>query len=300
MRVPVRGKDEAMRFRSGAKLDPSQVTDVRGRSVGAPVLAGGGGLGVIGLVVFVLYTILSNGNGGLGSLGNLDGQAISTGAPSTLGQDCQTGADANNRQDCRIVADVNSIQAYWSRTLNGYTPAKTVFYTDAVQTGCGYASSQVGPFYCPRDKQVYIDLGFFDELQSRFGAEGGPFAEAYVLAHEYGHHVQDLQGTLGRAQEGSGPEGGSVRTELQADCLAGVWASHAVEGGLITDVTQADIRQGLDAAGAVGDDRIQEKAQGRVDPESFTHGTSEQRRRWFSKGYETGKSGQCDTFTGSI
>ena len=169
-----------------------------------------------------------------------------------------------------------------------------------MQTGCGYASSQVGPFYCPADKQVYIDLGFFDELQSRFGAEGGPFAEAYVLAHEYGHHIQDLLGTLKRAQQGSGPEGGSVRTELQADCYAGVWANHAVETGLIESLTQADINSGIDAAGAVGDDRIQERTQGQVNPETWTHGSSEQRRRWFSKGYETGQPSQCNTFAGSI
>jgi len=289
-----------MRFRRDANLDPSQVSDMRGRGMGAPVLAGGGGIGVVALVIFVLYTVLSGGNGDLGALGSLDGQSVSTGPPSTLNQDCRTGEDANKRQDCRIVADVNSIQAYWSRTVQGYTPAQTVFYTDAVRTGCGAASSQVGPFYCPVDKHVYIDLGFFDELQSRFGAEGGPFAEAYVLAHEYGHHVQDLLGTLDRAQKGSGPEGGSVRTELQADCYAGVWANHAVETGLIEQLTQADINSGIDAAGAVGDDRIQERTQGQVDRESWTHGSSEQRRRWFSKGYETGNARQCDTFTGSI
>ncbi len=289
-----------MRFRSGAKLDPSQVTDVRGRGgMGGPVLAGGGGLGVVGLVIFVLYMVLSGGSGA-GGLGSLDGQSVSTGAPSTLGQDCQTGADANERQDCRIVADVNSVQAYWKTAVRGYTPAKTVFYTDSVQTGCGAASSQVGPFYCPADKQVYIDLGFFDELQSRFGAQGGPFAEAYVLAHEYGHHIQDLLGTLKRAQQGSGPEGGSVRTELQADCYAGVWANHAVETGLIESLTQADINSGIDAAGAVGDDRIQERTQGQVNPETWTHGSSEQRRRWFSKGYRTGQPSECNTFAGSI
>ena len=291
-----------MRFRRGARLDTDQVSDVRGRSTpGAGGLAvGGGGLGVAALVIYLIVSALAGG-GGLGSLGSLEGQQISTGPGNQeLRENCQTGQDANERQDCRIVADINSIQDYWGGALQGYQPATTVFFTDQVQTGCGFASAQVGPFYCPNDKHVYIDLGFFDELQSRFGAEGGPFAEAYVLAHEYGHHVQDLQGTLARAQEGSGPEGGSVRTELQADCLAGVWASHAVEGGLITELTQDDINSGIDAAGAVGDDRIQEKAQGRVDPESWTHGSSEQRRRWFSKGYETGKASQCDTFTGSI
>ena len=289
-----------MRFRPGAKLDPSQVTDVRGRRLGGPVIAGGGGIGVVGLIVFVLYSVLSGGGGGLGPLGSLDGQSVSTGPPSSLGQDCQTGADANTRQDCRIVADVNSVQKYWSGAVKGYTTSKTVFFTDSVQTGCGAASSQVGPFYCPADKRIYIDLGFFAQLESRFGAQGGPFAEAYVIAHEYGHHVQDLLGTLGRAQQGSGPEGGSVRTELQADCYAGVWANHAVETGLIEDLTQADINAGIDAAGAVGDDRIQERTQGQVNPETWTHGSSEQRRRWFSKGYESGRPGNCDTFTGSI
>ena len=297
-----------MRFRRGAQLDTSQVEDVRGGGRSTPgaggLAVGGGGVGVAVLVVYLLLQVLGGG-GGLGSLEGLQDEQISTGPGSAeLRQNCQTGQDANERQDCRIVADINSIQAYWTTAFTQaggqYQPATTVFFTDQVQTGCGVASSQVGPFYCPQDKHVYIDLGFFDELQSRFGAEGGPFAEAYVLAHEYGHHVQDLQGTLARAQEGSGPEGGSVRTELQADCLAGVWANHAVEGGLITDLTQADINSGIDAAGAVGDDRIQEKAQGRVDPESWTHGSSEQRRRWFSKGYETGKAAQCDTFTGSI
>jgi predicted metalloprotease len=296
-----------MRFRRGARLDTSQVEDVRGsRRPGTGGLAvGGGGIGVAALVVYLLINVLAGGGGGLGSLGSLEGEQISTGPGSAeLRQNCQTGEDANERQDCRIVADVNSIQAYWTGAFQQsgrqYTPATTVFFTDAVQTGCGNATSQVGPFYCPADKHVYIDLGFFDELQSRFGAEGGPFAEAYVLAHEYGHHVQDLLGTLARAQEGSGPEGGSVRTELQADCLAGVWANHAVEGGLITELTQADINSGIDAAGAVGDDRIQERTQGQVDPESWTHGSSEQRRRWFSRGYETGNAARCDTFTGSI
>jgi len=264
------------------------------------MIAGGGGIGIVGLIVFVLYTVLGGGSGGLGPLGNLDGQSVSTGAPSSLGQDCLTGQDANQRQDCRIVADVNSIQKYWAGTVANYTLARTVFFTDSVETGCGSASSQVGPFYCPRDRRVYIDLGFFDELQSRFGAQGGPFAEAYVLAHEYGHHVQDVLGTLDRAQQGSGSEGGSVRTELQADCFAGVWANHAVETGLIESLTQADINSGIDAAGAVGDDRIQERAQGQVNPETWTHGSSEQRRRWFSKGYETGRPTRCDTFTGSI
>jgi len=170
-----------------------------------------------------------------------------------------------------------------------------------VQTGCGFADSQVGPFYCPRDQLVYIDLGFFDELQSRFGVGNAPFTQAYVIAHEYGHHVQNLLGVLDRIQgDSQGPESLAVRSELQADCYAGVWAANAVETRLIEELTQADINAGLDAASAIGDDRIQERTQGQVNPESWTHGSSEQRRRWFSRGYEEGRPAVCDTFSGSI
>src|SRR5215210_531528 len=261
-----------MRFRSGARLDTGQVTDVRGRRMGGGGLAvGGGGLGIVGVVVYLLFALLSGG-GGLGQLAPLEDQAVGRGdTPSDISQECRTGADANERQDCRIVAVVNSVQEFWNGVFTDsgekYPYADTVFFTDQVQTGCGVASSQVGPFYCPRDQQVYIDLGFFDEMQSRFGAGGGPFAQAYVIAHEYGHHVQNQLGVLERiGNDRQGPESRAVRSELQADCYAGVWAANAVETGLIEELTQADINEGLDTASAIGDDRIQEQAQGQVNP----------------------------------
>jgi uncharacterized protein len=296
-----------MRFRRGARLDPSQVRDVRGRRAGMPgggMAIGGGGVGAV--VLLLLYLVLGGGlgGGGGGPLANLEDQTV---APSSdLAQECRTGQDANEREDCRIVAVVNSLQRYWDgvfeRSGERYQLAQTTFFTDSVDTGCGFASSQVGPFYCPADQNVYIDLGFFDDLQERFGAQGGDFAEAYVLAHEYGHHVQNLTGVLERVRRGrnSGPESEAVRSELQADCFAGVWAANAVETGLIEQLTQQDINEGLDAAAAIGDDRIQERTQGQVNPEQWTHGSSEQRRRWFSTGYERGNPAACDTFAGSI
>jgi uncharacterized protein len=294
-----------MRFRRGATLDTGQVTDARGRGGAGGLALGGGGLGIIGLVAYLLISLLSGG-GGLGQLGPLDNASVGRGdTPSSISQDCKTGADANQRDDCRIVGVVNSVQKFWNGVFTAsneqYQYADTVFFTGSIQTGCGYASSAVGPFYCPADHLVYIDLGFFDDVKSQLGVEVTPFVQAYVLAHEYGHHVQDQLGVLDAIRgDTRGPESKSVRSELQADCYAGVWANHAVETGLIEQLTQADINSGLAAAAAIGDDRIQEKTQGQVNPETWTHGSSTQRRRWFSRGYETGKPAACNTFAGSI
>jgi uncharacterized protein len=296
-----------VRFRRNAPLDPGQVTDARGRRVGPGGIAvGGGGLGLVGLVIYVLIALLSNGGGGLGQLEPLDSQQIGQGdTPSEIKTACKRGQDANERQDCRIVAVVNSVQKFWDgvfeRSNRRYQFANTFFFTGQVDTACGTADSQVGPFYCPRDKLVYIDLGFFDELQSRFGVGSATFTQAYVIAHEYGHHVQNQLGVLDNISgDRQGPESLSVRSELQADCYAGVWAAHAVETGIVEQLTQADVNDGLDAAAAIGDDRIQQTTQGQVNPETWTHGSSEQRRRWFSQGYEQGRPAVCDTFSGSI
>jgi predicted metalloprotease len=299
-----------MRYRRNVDLDPSEIEDRRGQGpmLGLPgggLTVGGGGLGLVGLVIYLLVNALAGGGGLGGALGNLDGSTVAQGPPSqVLGQECQTGAQANTREDCRIVADVNSVQRYWQKRFaaNGrtYTIAKTVFFTGSTDTGCGPASTDVGPFYCPLDKHVYIDLGFFDELRTRFGAQGGPFAQAYVLAHEYGHHVQDLLGILGQGSSQQGPQGRSVRTELQADCFAGVWAHHATQTGYIVDLTQADIADALNAAAAVGDDRIQSETQGQVNPETWTHGSSAERQHWFTVGYRTGQPAACNTFKGGI
>ena len=172
-----------------------------------------------------------------------------------------------------------------------------MFFTAGCRPGAGSPARTSGPFYCPLDRQIYIDLGFYDDLRTKFGAQGGPFAEAYVIAHEYGHHVENLLGYLERGRDGqTGPQSGAVRVELMADCLAGLWAGDALETGFIEELTEADIRDGLDAAAAVGDDRIQEAVQGQVNPESFTHGSAEQRQKWFTTGFEATNLQACDTF----
>ena len=303
-----------MRYSEGADLDPSGVQDRRGGGMGGGrgLAVGGGGLGLVGVVVLVLFQLLGGGGGGGtgAALSQLGGQLGGLGEGQTadntqLEQTCRTGADANESVDCAVVADIESIQDYWSGVLGAdYQPTDTVFFNGSVQTSCGGATSGSGPFYCPADQLVYIDLTFFDSLRQEFGAQGGLFVNAYVIAHEYGHHVQNVLGINQQVTPGeTGPASGTVRLELQADCFAGAWANHAEtvpdESGqpLIAEITQDDIDRALDAAGRIGDDFIQrELGGGTVDQDAFTHGSSEQRQRWFTTGYQTGDPAQCDTF----
>jgi predicted metalloprotease len=295
-----------MSFDPDAQLDPSQVEDVGRRGVGGRgVAVGGGGLGLAGLIVYLVISALSGGTSG--NLGDLANQSIGPGATptGTTLSECRTGADANRSQACRAIGYVNSVQAYWRTAFTAmqrtYTPAVTVFFQDQLNTACGPATTSTGPFYCPVDRHVYIDLGFFQELHDRFGATAGSFAQGYVIAHEYGHHVQDLLGILDRVEnDRQGPQSASVRLELQADCLAGVWAKHAVETGYLLPLTRANLDDALNAAASVGDDRIQARTSGSVHREAWTHGSAAQRQHWFIRGYNAGSRQGCDTWKGSL
>jgi predicted metalloprotease len=266
------------------------VDDRRGRSVGG-IAAGGGGIAVI---VAILFAVLGGGGGGgsgLPDIGEILGQLN---APASGGEDVVEGTSgaADDELEDFMRAVMNDIQAEWEAQFRAdgrtYEPTTLVLFSGAVDTGCGRATAAVGPFYCPPDRLAYIDFDFFTELRSRFGAPGD-FAQAYVIAHEVGHHVQNL---LGATVGGRSSNEDSVRIELQADCYAGVWAHSVFAEG---DLEPGDVEEGLDAAAAVGDDRIQEQAGVDVNPETWTHGSSEQRVEWFDVGYDSGDPDACDT-----
>jgi predicted metalloprotease len=292
-----------MSFNEGASLDTSQVT---GGGRGGAIIGGGAG----GIVLLILSLIFGQNLTG-GSTSPFDTTQLQPGGDVTTADfsHCKTGADANRDDTCRIIGTVNSVQDYWTDALPAdvqrqYQQAKTVIYSGSTQSACGTASNATGPFYCPSDQRVYIDASFFDELTSKFGADGGALAQEYVVAHEYGHHVENLLGILAKGQDGqTGPLSGGVRIELMADCMAGVWAKHAsttkdAEGNtLLRPLTEDDIKSALSAAAAVGDDHIQQSSTGRVNQESWTHGSSESRQRWFLAGYNSGTVNQCDTFS---
>ncbi len=312
-----------MRFNPRARLDTSRVRDAgrggRGGGVGGGIgpvripLPGGvrAGGGITGLIIAILFIVLARCAGvditgdSTSSLGGYDTSQMA-GSNSGRYDVCKTGADIGAHPVCEYVAVENSLRDYWGDTrLPGaqFAPATVETFSGAVSTGCGRASAEVGPFYCPPDEQIYLDTTFFrDVLERQLGGPKGQFVIAYVIAHEYGHHIQNLLGTMGRVKTQQGPHSDSVKLELQADCYAGMWAKAAettedANGEvLIQDITDSDIQEGIAAAQAVGDDRIQQRTGGSVDPDAWTHGSAADRVKWFTTGYEQGSLDGCDTF----
>jgi predicted metalloprotease len=314
--VPDRFSEDEMELNENADIDTSQIEDQRGSGGGGggggfgglPIPIGGGG--VIGIVIFLVIAAASAFFG----VNKLGGNSSSnSGNNSTINQECSsTNTEKLKQLDCRNALYVNSIQAFWATAEpkffdKTYQKAPTVFFSNRVSTGCGAASSGTGPFYCPSDNKVYIDLTFYQQLAGQLGAPG-EFAQPYVLAHEYGHHIQDLVGTeakMLKLQQGASATQKnllSVKLELQADCYAGVWAKGATgtttaKGKKIfKSLTADDIQQGIETAGKIGDDTLQKQAGQQINPAEFTHGTSADRQKWFSRGYNSGTPANCDTF----
>jgi hypothetical protein len=288
-----------MTFNEGMRIDTSRTTTGGGGGRGIAV---GGGIGGLAIVLLALFLGVDPGT----VMPQQPMGSAQQGQTYDLSK-CRTGADANRYDECRVVATGNSVDGVWEQQLRGYRPPTMKLFKGSVQTGCGPATSDVGPFYCPADKTAYFDTDFFKVLEDQFGSSGGPLAQEYVVAHEYGHHVQNLLGDLSKAQQGvQGSQGNGVRSELQADCYAGIWAHYASttkqEGTgvpFLQPLSDKDIADALSAASSVGDDRIQAETTGRVNPEKWTHGSSEQRQRWFTVGYQTGDPRQCNTFQAS-
>jgi predicted metalloprotease len=287
-----------VRWERGAS---GNVEDRRSRPGGRAALPVGGGL--VGIVVTVLVLLLSGG-GGYGVNSPFEQFPAQT-QPATGNARMDDAPSAESELVDFVSFVIGDLQKFWAgefeKAGRPFQATQLVLFRQATETGCGTGSSQTGPFYCPLDQQVYIDLGFFRELAQRFQAPGD-FAQAYVLAHEYGHHVQTITGISQQVEQATqeNPEqrnGLSVRVELQADCLAGVWAHSTFERGLLEE---GDLEEGLTAAASVGDDRIQAETTGRISPETFTHGTAEQRASWFKRGFDEGDASACDTFTQDI
>jgi uncharacterized protein len=287
------------------RVDSPDVIDRRGAGGGRsglpiPLGRAGGGLGLIGILVVLAVQLLGGGGGGAAfdvPSGFDEGTRAPGGGAIPASQDPDR--DLKDFSAYVFTTAQRTWQDVFRRAGEPYRRAKLVLYGGAVDTGCGSASSAVGPFYCPADERVYLDLSFEREMKRSLGA-GGDFAWAYVIAHELGHHVQKLTGTsdeVRRQQQADRSKTNplSVRVELQADCYAGVWASTVYKRG---DLQEGDLDEAFTAAEAVGDDRLQRRAQGTIDPDSFTHGTSEQRKRWFRTGYDKAEPGACDTFSG--
>ncbi|MFZ7087534.1 KPN_02809 family neutral zinc metallopeptidase [Curtobacterium sp. RRHDQ10] len=284
--------------------DDTELSDGRVKRRGRTAGIAGGGVGLAAVVVFLIAQFTGVDVSGL--VGDGGGTTtIETGSDATPVAGCQTGRDANQRVDCRMEGAAESLDAYWT-TESGqlgfaYRAPEFFLFDGSTDTGCGQASSSTGPFYCPPDRAIYLDTAFYDDLQDRYGSSGGPLAQMYVVAHEWGHHVQQLEGTFATTDRSSGASSGSVRTELQADCYAGAWVGAAATTEdangrtFFAPISRAQVADALSAASAVGDDRIQSASGGQVDPDSFTHGTSAQRQRWFAQGYEQGAA-RCDTF----
>lgn len=284
-----------MTFNDNARIDTSKVQRRKG---GRTAMIGGGSL--VGVLVLFIASQLLGVN--LMPLADMNSTSTPSSEQTVDLTHCKSGAAANEDDNCRMAGAADSLDVYWDGMLgDGYQLPGVVLYTGSTSSACGTASTAVGPFYCPRDESIYVDTEFFKSLRSDFGATAGPLAQMYVLAHEWGHHISHLTGTLGKVGNDTGPTSGSVRLELQADCYAGAWVKDASSvkdaagTAFMKPVTAAEIADALNAAAAVGDDHIQQQAGQSVNPDGFTHGTSEQRQRWFQTGYESGP-GACDTF----
>jgi predicted metalloprotease len=287
--------------------DDSRLRGGKVKRRGRTTAIGGGAVGVGAIVVFLIAQFTGFDLSGIVGGGNGLTTIQQEGESADAAPECRTGRDANLRVECRMEGAAESLDAYWTseaRSLGiSYTSPEFFLFQDSTDTSCGQASAATGPFYCPPDRAIFLDTAFYDDLQSQYGSSGGPLAQMYVVAHEWGHHVQQLQGSFANTdRSGTGASSGSVRVELQADCYAGAWVGDAATTEdangetFFEPITRSQITDALSAASAVGDDSIQERATGRVDPDSFTHGSSEQRQRWFLRGYQQGAT-SCDTLS---